>query len=110
MKWIFITSFIQTEWWSNASVFERVYLNPIAIRKAKIVYNFGLSKCNYPYVLTDIHVLLKSGATFCNPTILILKLYNSLVASCNNGKTNWAKGVKTLLNNYGFSYVWSNPF
>ena len=42
--------------------------------------------------------------------ILILKLYNSLVASCNNGKTNWAKGVKTLLDNYGFSYVWRNPF
>ena len=43
-------------------------------------------------------------------TILILKLYHSLVASCYNGKTNWAKGVKTLLDNYGFSYVWSNPF
>ena len=26
------------------------------------------------------------------------------------GKKNWASNVKTLLDNFGFSYVWDNPF
>lgn len=42
--------------------------------------------------------------------ILISNLYNALVVSCASGKSNWAKSVKTLLDSYGFSYVWSNPF
>ena len=41
--------------------------------------------------------------------ILVYNLYNSLVDACNTGTNNWAKGVKKLLDNYGFSYVWSNP-
>ena len=42
--------------------------------------------------------------------ILIGQMYNSLVEACNNGVNNWAKNVKVLLDSYGFSFVWSNPF
>ena len=27
-----------------------VFLNPIALRNAKIVYNFGLSECNWVHI------------------------------------------------------------
>ena len=40
--------------------------------------------------------------------ILVYNLYNSRVDACNTGTNNWAKGVKKLLDNYGFSCVWSN--
>ena len=42
--------------------------------------------------------------------ILINSLYDSLLAECSRGMNNWASSVKMLLDNYGFSYVWNNPF
>ena len=42
--------------------------------------------------------------------ILINTLYDSLPKDCRMGKKNWASNVKTLLDNFGFSYVWDNPF
>ena len=42
--------------------------------------------------------------------ILINSLYDSLLAECSRGMNNWASSVKKLLDNYGFSYVWNNPF
>ena len=42
--------------------------------------------------------------------ILINTLYNSLLTDCRMGKKNWALNVKTLLDNFGLSYVWNNPF
>ena len=41
--------------------------------------------------------------------ILVTYFYNNMVEACNNGATNWAGNVKSLLDNYGFSYVWNNP-
>ena len=35
-----------TEAWDSAVTEKKLSLNPIALRKAKIVYNFGLSECN----------------------------------------------------------------
>ena len=42
--------------------------------------------------------------------ILINTLYDTLLTDCRMGKKNWASNVKTLLDNFGFSYVWDNPF
>ena len=39
--------------------------------------------------------------------ILINTLNDSLLADCSRGVNNWAS---KLLDNYGFSYVWNNPF
>ena len=33
-------------WWDLSFKIARQFLDPIAHRKAKIVYNFGLSECN----------------------------------------------------------------
>ena len=41
--------------------------------------------------------------------ILVTYFYNNMVEVCNKGATNWAGNVKSLLYNYGFSYVWNNP-
>ena len=41
--------------------------------------------------------------------ILVTYFYNYLVEACNKGATNWARNVKSLLDNYGFLYVWNNP-
>ena len=40
---------------------------------------------------------------------MINTLYDALLTDCRLGKRNWALSVKTLLDNYGFSYVWDNP-
>ena len=31
------------------------------------------------------------------------------VKDCNIGHTNWVSNVKSMLNNYGYSYVFDNP-
>ena len=31
------------------------------------------------------------------------------VKDCNIGHTNWVSNVKSMLNNYGFPYVFDNP-
>ena len=47
--------------------------NPIALRKAKIVYNFGLSECNRVKVLRQnfLHVTGKA-LTGCMNTVLVM--------------------------------------
>ena len=92
----------------------------IHLKFCKILLKVKSSTCNvgvygelgrYPLYINRYSRIIKFWChVLQSNNILILKLYNSLVASCNNGKTNWAKGVKTLLDNYGFSYVWHNPF
>ena len=39
-------------------------LNPIALRKAKIVYNFGLSECNRVNLFSCIDTSLQLSTTF----------------------------------------------
>ena len=41
--------------------------------------------------------------------ILVSFFYNHMVEACSNGVKNWASNVKSLLDNYGFSFVWTNP-
>ena len=41
--------------------------------------------------------------------ILTNTLYDALLTDCRLGKRNWALSVKSLLDNYGFFYVWDNP-
>ena len=49
-------------------------------------------------------------ARIAKDNILMKTLYKLLVDDCKSGKVNWASNVKQLLDNYGFSYVWSNPY
>ena len=41
--------------------------------------------------------------------ILVSYFYNHMVEACSYGAKNWASNVKSLLDNYGFSFVWTNP-
>ena len=64
----------------------------------------------YPLFITRYVRIVKYWARIVNSeNILIVHLYNSLVDACNKGVNNWAKGVRSLLDTYGFSYVWNNP-
>ena len=42
------------------SVWLAIYINPIAPRKAKIVYNFGLSECNRVKVLVFLCIVFSN--------------------------------------------------
>ena len=55
-------------WSHNLKFYDKVFFNPIALRKAKIVCNFGLSECNRAHVMG--YVL--SGELFCMQTGLVL--------------------------------------
>ena len=41
--YLFILTLLHSE---RPKLYTILYLNPVALRKAKIVYNFGLSECN----------------------------------------------------------------
>jgi hypothetical protein len=40
--------------------------------------------------------------------IILRKIYDEALTKCQNGCRNWVYGVKQLLNNYGFSYVFDD--
>ena len=40
-------------------------------------------------------------------TIILIKLYDSVLADCLLGHTNWVSNVKNLLDDYGFSNVFT---
>ena len=41
--------------------------------------------------------------------IILQEVYILSNNDCDRGYTNWVSGVKKLLCEYGFSYVWNNP-
>ena len=49
---------------STSSLYQRCMLNPIALKKAKIVYNFGLSECNR-VKMPSFMPFLQKGGNFC---------------------------------------------
>ena len=73
----------------NIGVYRELEIYPLHIVKYTRIINFWCHVMN-------------------SDKILVYNLYNSLVDACNTGTSNWAKGVKKLLDNYGFTYVWSN--
>ena len=50
------------------------FFNPIALRKAKIVYNFGLSECNRPRVNSE-HSTFNSKVTLTFDTIVEIPIF-----------------------------------
>ena len=55
------------------------FLNPIALRKAKIVYNFDLSECNSvrTVIFLHIHIVYSFGLSECNRvrTVIFLHIF-----------------------------------
>ena len=41
--------------------------------------------------------------------IILKSIYNQALNDCQNGRSNWVSNIKTLLDNYGLSYVFNNP-
>ena len=46
--------------------------------------------------------------TIVSENVIIQTLYNDMVSGLED-RNNWCKNVKSLLDVYGFSYVWLNP-
>ena len=61
------------------------------------------------YLFLDSRIVKYWSHIVKSNNILIVQLYRSLVDGCNKGVNNWATNVRTLLDSYGFSYVWNNP-
>ena len=88
--------------WSGPALFTYVLkwvpgLNPIALRKAKIVYNFGLSECNRVKRLINLHLrcyktaLLQSANTPCKHTAVksFVATVTVIKSSYSVGTSNW---------------------
>lgn len=65
----------------------------------------------YPLYINRYVRIIKYWFKIVNSNNIILKsMYNHALDDHNNkGYTNWVSNVKTLLNNYGFAYVFDNP-
>ena len=94
----------------------------IHLKFCKYLLKVKSSTCNigvygelerYPLYVTRYTRIIKFWCHIINTdNILVNKLYSSLVDACSTGENacNWSKNVKSLLDKYGFSFVWSNPF
>ena len=92
----------------------------IHLKFCKALLKVKSSTCNmgvygelerYPLFISRYSCIIKYWChLMSSDNILINNLYYSLVEACNLGKKNWASCVKSLLDNYGFSFVWTNPF
>lgn len=94
----------------------------IHLKFCKYLLKVKSSTCNigvygelqrYPLYISRYTRIIKFWCHIINSdNILVNKLYSSLVDACSIGvnTNNWAKSVKSLLDNYGFSYVWNDPF
>ena len=98
----------------KSKVLERVHLK---FCKNLLKVKSSTSSCGvygelgrYSLCITRYVRIVKYWSRIANSeNILIVHLYNSLVDACNKGVNNWAKSVRSLLDTYGFSYVWNNP-
>lgn len=98
---------------SKSKEIERIHL-----KFCKTVLNVKTSSCNmavygelgrYPlYVNRYVRIIKFWCKVITSDNIIISKLYASMINETTE-KNNWAKNVKSLLDNYGFSYVWGNP-
>ena len=63
----------------------------------------------YPLYIVSLSRIVKFWCKIImSDNIIIKELYQCLINSSNT-RNNWAFSVKSLLDNYGFSYVWNNP-
>ena len=63
----------------------------------------------YPLYVARYCRIIKYWCKIINTdNIIISKLYTLALEDCNLGRLNWVKQVKQLLDNYGFSYIFTN--
>ena len=95
---------------------ERIHLKFCKyLLKVKSTCNMGVygELERYPLYVSRYTRIIKFWCHIINSdNIQVNILYSSLVDACSTGANacNWAKNVKSLLDKYGFSFVWSNPF
>ena len=62
----------------------------------------------YPlYITRYVRIIKYWVKLLTTDNVLLQMVYRSLVNDCNNGISNWATSVKTLLDSFGFSHVWN---
>ena len=94
----------------------------IHLKFCKYLLKVKSSTCNmgvygeherYPLYVSRYTRIIKFLCLIINTdNILVNKLYSSLVDACSTGAkaSNWAKNVMSLLDKYGYSFVFCNPF
>jgi len=91
---------------------ERVHL-----KFCKRILNIRMNSCSigvygelarYHLYIQRYHRIIKYRCTFRQSNnIILIKLYDSGLTDCLLGHTNWVSNVKTLLDDYGFSNVFT---
>ena len=104
------------EVWGNSKTksIERLHLN--FCKKVLLVKRSTSSMAVYgetgrfPLFVNRYARIIKYWLKLINTENIILKtMYDILVSDYDKGRENWVSGVKYLLDEYGFSYVWLNP-
>ena len=98
---------------SKSKEIERIHL-----KFCKYLLNVKTSTCNmgvygelgrYPLYINRYVRMIKYWTRIVkSDNILVKYLYKSLLVDCNKGTKNWLKNIKSLLDDYGFSYIWTN--
>ena len=100
---------------SNSKEIERVHL-----KFCKRILNVRLNTCTagvygelgrYPLYISRYVRIIKYWCKVVNSdNIIIKKLYEQGLRGCENGNINWVTSVKKLLNEYGYSFVFTDAF
>ncbi|MEW8546452.1 MAG: reverse transcriptase family protein, partial [Candidatus Thiodiazotropha sp.] len=100
---------------SKSKELERIHL-----RFCKRILGVKLSTSNagiygelgrYPLYITRYVRIVKFWFKLLNTENIILRtVYDISVLDCEKGYCNWVSNVKTLLEQFGFGYVWLNPY
>jgi len=99
----------------KSKVIERLHL-----KFCKRLLNVKTSTCNmgvygelgrYPlFINRYVRIIKYWGKVISSENCLITTLYTNLKEKAEQGIQNWAYNIKSLLDNYGFSYIWQNPY
>ena len=100
---------------SKSKEIERVHL-----KFCKHLLNVRLNTCTagvygelgrYPLYISRYVRIIKYWCKVVNSdNIIIKKLYEQGLRDCKNGNINWVTSVKKLLNEYGYSFVFTDAF
>ena len=105
---------VKFEFYSKNKDIERVHLKfcKLLLKVKSSTSNMAIygELGRYPlYINRFVRIIKYWSKIHSSENLIVIKLYQSMLVDCNNGAINWASRVKSLLDMFGFSYVWHDP-
>lgn len=95
-------------------------LERIHLKFCKRILNVRVTSCStgvygelgrYPLYISRYIRIIKYWFKLLNTdNIILTSVYNRSVSDMNNGARNWVSQLKDMLCNYGFAYIWEDPY